>query len=98
VLPTLEMFHEYKIFIGKEEGETSQVNQPYDQATAKEDKQQIYELLDSIHFQLKSMITQWELIGVCVHALKKVSSESWVSSFIKVNLHPDHCTSFSEWL
>lgn len=98
MLPALRNFHEYKIFIVKEEGDTSQVNQPYDQATAKEDKRQIRELLDSICFPLKSMIKQWELIGVCVHALQNVSSESWVSSFIKVNLHPDHRTSFSEWL
>ncbi len=82
VLPALQFFHEHKIFIVKEEGDTSQVNQPYDQATAKDDKRRICELLDSILFPLKSMITQWELIGICVHALKKVSSESWVSSFI----------------
>jgi hypothetical protein len=31
------------------------------------------------------------------HALAKVKGEAWISSFKKVNMHPDHRRSFTKW-
>ena len=81
----------------KEEGDTSAVNQPYDQSVAKADKANIRDLLDQIRFKL-GVIDQWDLIGICCNALKKVSKDAWISSFKRVNLHPDYRVDSVEWL
>jgi hypothetical protein len=81
--------------IVKEEGDTSAANQPYDQHLAKSDKRCIHELLDLFHVLLK-LVSQSDLIVICIKALKKVSAQMWIASFKKVNLHPDHSTSFVE--
>jgi hypothetical protein len=93
----MDVFHEHKIFIVKEEGDASDTNQPYDQAVAKDDKKNIRYLLDTCRIKIKN-ITQWDLIATCIIALKQVKSESWINSFKKVNLHPDFRIPFSEWL
>jgi hypothetical protein len=93
----MEAFHRHKIFIVKEEGDASDTNQPYDQSVAKSDKANIRHLLDSTRTKLGN-VTQWDLIAVCIIALKKVKKESWIQSFRKVNLHPDFRVSFHEWL
>ena len=76
----LKVFHEHKIFVVKEEGDTSAVNQPYDQSVAKAEKANIRDLLDQIRFKL-GVIDQWDLIGICCNALKKVGKDAWISSF-----------------
>ncbi len=78
-------------------GNTSHVNQPYDQSVAKADKACIGELLDKVRHSL-GVITQWDLIALCGKALKKVNATAWTDSFKIVNLHPDFCVSFVEWL
>ena len=93
-----KVFHEHKIFVVKEEGDTSAVNQPYDQSVAKADKANILDLLDQIRFKL-GVIDQWDLIGICCNALKKVGKDAWISFFKRVNLlHPDYRVDFVEWL
>jgi hypothetical protein len=84
----MDVFHEHKIFIVKEEGDASDTNQPYDQAVAKDDKKNIRYLLDTCRIKIKN-ITQWDLIATCIIALEHVKRESWNNSFKKVNLHPE---------
>jgi hypothetical protein len=97
VATALQVFHDHKIMIVKEEGDTSAVNQPYDQNVAKSDKRRIREFLDLVRLS-RPMIDQSALVVVCVKALQKVSKQMWISSFTKVNLHPDHRISFIEWI
>ena len=47
---------------------------------------------------LESCIDQWDLIGICCNALKKVGKDAWISSFKRVNLHPDYRVDFVELL
>ena len=93
----LQVLHDLKIMIVKEEGDMSAVNQPYDQNIAKCDKRKIRELLDLYRFTLK-IITQPDLIVICIKALKNISPELWISSFKKVNLHPYYCIPFLDWI
>jgi hypothetical protein len=44
------------------------------------------------------IITQPDLIVICVKALKNISPELWISSFKKVNLHPDYRIPFLDWI
>ena len=53
---TLEVFTEYNIVFCKEEGDTSQVNQTYDQSVVKSDKLMIRKLLDALRVSLHAML------------------------------------------
>ena len=97
VISALPVFSDHKIFVVKEEGDTLAVNQAYDQSVAKADKAQIRELLDTVHHKL-SVITQSDLIAICCKVLKNVMHAAWISSFKKVNLHPDFHVLCVEWL
>jgi len=94
----LKIFTEYKILITKEEGDSSQVNQAYDQLVARADKRHLNCSLIKIKKTLKSKMTQWHLIKIAANAQMKVSRETWVKSFIKVNCHPKFRISFADWL
>jgi hypothetical protein len=96
----LVVFSKHRIEALKEEGDTSAVNQAYDQAVAKADKRHIREL----HERLKSSRTgrslvtnQFEATGVCLVALRKVTPEDWIRSFDKVNLNPNTRVNFLTW-
>ncbi len=97
ITSALQVFHNHKFMLVKEEGDTSAVNQPYGQHVAKSDKRSIRELLDLCCFTLK-IISQSDLIVICINALKKVSCAIWIASFKKVHLHPDHRISFIDWI
>ena len=58
------VFHANKILVIKDEGDTSQVCQAYDQIVAKEDKRRAGDILDMIKLYKKTMINQWELIVI----------------------------------
>jgi hypothetical protein len=64
VADVLHIFLEHKIFLVKEEGDTSQVNQPHDQFVTKNDKLNVRSLLDLIRHQVKRMLSQWDLIAI----------------------------------
>jgi hypothetical protein len=49
-----------------------------------------------IFFVSMKLVSQSDLIVICIKALKKVSAQMWIASSKKVNLHLDHCTSFVE--
>ena len=91
-------FNEYNIALLLEDGDTSQTNQAFDQQKAKEDKRNMRNLLDTTRSILNVQLDQWKLISVCIVALKRSTRSSWINSFIRVNLHPDHRLSFVDWI
>ena len=94
----LEPFTNALIEVVKEEGDTSQVNQAYDQSVAKEDKKVIGTALDLVRSTRKlAVFNQETLVAVCIHALRNINPTSWVSSFRKVNQHPHHRIDFEAW-
>ncbi len=91
----LPAFTDAFIEVVKEEGDTSQVNQAYDQSVAKADKALIGAALDSA--RSIRVLNQDTVVAACIHALSKVEQNSWVSSFKKVNLHPHFRIDFPSW-
>ena len=79
----------YLIMFLLEDGDTSQTNQAFDQMKAKEDKRNIRSLLDTQRRTSKLMNDQWTLIYACMAALQNSTSQAWIDSFKRVNLHPD---------
>ena len=67
---SLKLFSEYNIFVVKEEGDTYQVNQAYEQAVARSDKRAIRSLLDTTRTNSKKALSHFNLIPICLHALK----------------------------
>jgi len=85
--------------IVKEEGDSSQTNQAYDKLVAREDKRIISEKIDHLCAHNKSLvINQKYLIGISIHAISLVEAKTWEKSFIRVNMHPDHCVGIKQWL
>ncbi|KAI2508458.1 hypothetical protein MHU86_5985 [Fragilaria crotonensis] len=82
----------------KEEGDTSHLNQAYDQSVAKNDKAGMRMNLDLIRPHIGVRLDQWYLISIAIEALKKIKASAWIESFKKVNLHPRHRVSFDVWL
>ena len=96
---TLEVFAKYKILIVKEEGDTSQMCQAYDQNVAKTDKRFTREMLDRFKFNVSNNVDQWELILVANAAFNETAkTNSWRTSFIKVNMCPSKAISPNEWI
>ncbi|KAI2491962.1 hypothetical protein MHU86_22582 [Fragilaria crotonensis] len=93
-----EVFYKRKILILKEEGDTSHINQAYDQSVAKNDKARMRANLDLLCPHLRSRLDQWYLITIAIEALKRVKASAWIESFTKVNLHPRFRISFDLWL
>ncbi|KAI2498520.1 hypothetical protein MHU86_15980 [Fragilaria crotonensis] len=93
-----QAFYDKKIMILKEEGDTSHLNQAYDQSVAKNDKAGMRMYLDLIRPHIGVRLDQWFLIGVAIEALKKIKASAWIESFKKVNLHPVHRVPFDVWL
>ena len=57
---SLLVFHENKILVMKEEGDTSQVSQAYDQLVAKLDKKYSREMLEVTKLFLTKQTCQWQ--------------------------------------
>ena len=77
----LEVFAKYKILVSKEEGDTSQVSQAYDQHVAKADKRWTREILDGYRFHSSVPVDQYSLMLIANQALNKVTPETWSNSF-----------------
>ena len=45
----------------------------------------------------KGVVDGWQLILVALAMVRELSSDTWVYSFTKVNLHPHHRVSFVKW-
>ena len=93
-----KIFEAYKIMVVKEEGDTSQVNQAYDQLTAKEDKRLLNCNLIQVKKTLKDHMSQWHLIKIAANAQMKIKTSVWKNSFIRVNMHPKFRMEFNAWI
>ena len=98
VTKALEIFAEHQILIVKEEGDTSHVNQAYDQFVAKEDKRHMHMQLNTVRRPLGHAMDQWILISIAINAQNLVEKETWIASFKRVNMHPKYRVPFDEWI
>ena len=55
----LQIFADHLIIVVKEEGDTPQVSQAYDQMVAKNDKKFTCEILDKYNFHTTHVMNQW---------------------------------------
>ena len=94
----LEIFLKCNIMSVLEDGDSSDTSQPHDQLKAKEDKQACRDLLDMKQASSKQQLDQWDLITICAIAVSRSKADAWISSFKRVNLHPDHRLDFEQWL
>jgi hypothetical protein len=78
----LDLLAKHKILAIKEEGDTSQVAQAYDQLVAKSDKKFTRALLDGYRFHAKGVINQFQLILIINAALNGTDPMSWFKSFV----------------
>ena len=93
----LEIFCANRILLVKEEGDSSQVNQSYDQSVAKQDKIEGRQFLDMVRTFISSVLDQYILVATVCQALNKIrKTTAWESSFKKVNLHPHFRLPFSD--
>jgi CBS-domain-containing membrane protein len=74
VYETLEVFVDHKIWLVKEEADTSSACQSYDQSVAKTDKRIVRPIIDTVRKKL-GVISQWHLIAICLEGLKNVPKE-----------------------
>ena len=90
----LEIFADYHIMIVKEEGDSSQTNQAYDQRVAREDKRIISEKIDHLRAHNKRLvINQKYLIGIFIHAISLVEAK-----YLGEELHwSQHASRLSCW-
>ena len=96
---SLIVFTQHKILVLKEEGDTSQVSQAYDQMVAKEDKRFTSELLENVKMNMKTVVCQWRLICVVNSGLNEVEKgDAWRNSFIRVNACPTMRIPFKVWI
>ena len=99
-IDAMETYYESRILLLKEEGDSSHVNQAYDQMVAKDDKVTMRDCLSYLRQSAKlskSIINGWDLIHVGLAAVRELKPSSWVASFTRVNLHPAHRVAFPEW-
>ena len=94
----MELFATHKITIVKEESESSDTNQAYDQLQAVADKQSMRQLLDIARSKVNGRMDQNKLVAIISIALKDLPGTLWKNSFIRVNLHPHHRLSFGKWI
>ena len=99
----LDIYYKHKILQVKEEGDTSQLCQLYDQDPAKKDKGALYsgnDMLRQAASSTKGVIDQYGLVNVALMAVRQGNSnpQMWINAAKKVNLHPDFRRPFSTWL
>ena len=87
-----------------EEGDASQVNQPFDRHAAKHSKATAREILPLVvrHkvFGPTEHLDQWQLLVIAAHCVRELMADPdiWTRSFIATNLHPLHRVSFDDWI
>lgn len=97
-LESLQIFVDHKILVVKEEGDTSQVSQAYDQLVARADKRLIREYLDEYRLNVSGILSQYELILICNTAFNEVKKKDWIESFTRVNFRPSTRQPFKVWV
>lgn len=96
----MEIYAKHKIMLIKEEGDTSQVCQAYDQKVAKDDKSTMRSCLAFLRMSTtvaNGYLDGWDLIHVGMAAVRELKSNSWVQSFDRVNLRPSTRVGFPAW-
>jgi hypothetical protein len=94
-----EIFSEHKIFVIKEEGDTSQVNQAYDQQVAKADKANMRKNLELVRRTLGGQaLDQWVLISLAIQSQAMVPRDVWIKSHNNVNTNPKTRVDFAQWI
>ena len=95
----LEEFARNKIQIVKEEGDTSHVNQAYDQDVAKKDKTHMKNSLNLVRRKFGNMrIDQWILIAIAIEAQLQVTANDWITSHKRVNTQPSTRVPFLDFI
>ena len=82
----------------KEEDDTSQESQAYNQLVANRDKKFTRALLDGYQFHTKGVINQFQLILIINSALNGTDAMSWLKSFVRVNMCPSNHVPFTTWV
>jgi hypothetical protein len=96
----MEVYHDAKILLVKEEADSSHVCQTYDQSVAKLDKASGRECLETLRKTkavTMGVVDQWSLIHVGLACVRACSPNDWQSSFSKVNLDPATRLGFNGW-
>jgi len=94
-----EIFSEHKIQMVKEEGDTSQVNQSYDQNVAKKDKSLMRMNLEAVRRPLGTKkIDQWTLIALAIEAQRMITVSDWRKAHMRVNTCPSTRLGFEGWI
>ena len=96
----MQIYADHKIVLLKEEGDSSHVNQSYDQHVAKADKKSMRAALGYLRSSAKlnkSVVDGWQLVHVGLSCVRELDADAWISSFKKVNLHPHHRVGFPAW-
>ena len=76
------------------------MNQTYDEQKAKEDKKNMREAacwLREAGALVLGVLGGWALLLARLRAIRESSPEAWVTSEIKVNLHPFHLAPFDSF-
>ncbi len=94
----LKIFAAAKILVIKEEGDTSQVLQAYNQMVAKMDEKFTRDLLDGFCYHTKGVMNQFQLILIINSALNGADPKSWQTSFVWVNMFPSKHVPFTTWV
>ena len=94
------MFRRYKIMVVKENSHSSQINQAFDQAPAKQAKAETRRWLPSVWNcpNLIRIMDQWTLLCVFMTGQDGGRKEAWTAGFKRVNLHPKHMMPIEVWL
>ena len=100
-LKVLQLLWENRILAIGEETDSSHVAQAFDQMVALECKRNLRDTLATVtrHRIFSSQMTQWELLVIAAHCVRKVMEDPnvWVASFRKVNMHPHYRKDLRGW-
>ena len=85
-----------KILFVIEEGDTSHIDQPFDDKVARDNKCIARRGLDTLraHGPLGPVIDQYSLVVILCHCVRETPDDAWEASFKACNLHPDHRVPF----
>ena len=95
-----QIFRDNKILVVKENAHSSQVNQAFDQAPAKQGKSELRRWLPVVRDRpnLVKIVDQWVLLAVVMAGQNGGRGEAWTSGFRRVNLHPKFKAPIEVWL
>ena len=99
-LSSMQMRFDNKILSLKEEGDSSHVNQAYDNFVAVADKKAKTESLGMLRGNIyvsRGVVCQWGMIHVGLYAIRATLPDTWTNSFHACNMDPRTSLSFPDW-